>query len=176
MTKKTPVFHSPLGSPFLKLWQKSFSLNYLSSRDAKKLNSFLSFFLLLRRLLAKKRKRRSTSTMRTFKVQQQRRKGQLGGSNLASKMQFLDFIYLDAILPPAESKGFFFLLDNMAKNPRCLCAFYRRHGELGELVTAFQWKVFLLRFYYHHHVYPELVTKVSKVRKQEIQSSSFCYC
>ena len=41
-----------------------------------------------------------------------------------------------------------------------------------ELVTAFQWKVFLLRFYYHHHVYPELVTKVSKVRKQEIQSSS----
>ena len=46
--------------------------------------------------------------MRTFKVQQQRRKGQLGGSNLASKMQFLDFIYLDAILPPAESKGFFF--------------------------------------------------------------------
>ena len=48
--------------------------------------------------------------MRTFKVQQQRRKGQLGGSNLASKMQFLDFIYLDAILPPAESKGFFFVV------------------------------------------------------------------
>ena len=55
--------------------------------------------------------------MRTFKVQQQRRKGQLGGSNLASKMQFLDFIYLDAatiLSPPLENQGIF-LLDNMAK-------------------------------------------------------------
>ena len=88
-------------------------------------------------------------------------------------MQFLDFIYLDAaaiLSPLLENQGIFCwiiwqknLLDVYVHSIEAL--------EL-ELVTAFQWKVFLLRFYYHHHVYPELVTKVSKVRKQEIQSSS----
>ena len=88
-------------------------------------------------------------------------------------MQFLDFIYLDAaaiLSPPLENQRIFCwiiwqknLLDVYVHSIEAL--------EL-ELVTAFQWKVFLLRFYYHHHVYPELVTKVSKVRKQEIQSSS----
>ena len=89
-------------------------------------------------------------------------------------MQFLDFIYLDAatiLSPPLENQGIFFCWIIWQKNLLDVYVHSIEALEL-ELVTAFQWKVFLLRFYYHHHVYPELVTKVSKVRKQEIQSSS----